>query len=811
MNQFRVIHPITRLILGGAQQNTMDTCTYLSRSRFETSIVSGPDTGTEGELISEVRKRGISLNIIPELVRELDVVNDFLALKKMVAYFKAEKPHIVHTHSSKAGILGRWAARITGVPVIVHTVHGWGYHGHQNFFERNLFKFLERMTEKITDKLIVVSYLNAEKGLRDEIGSAEKYTTIHSSINLDNFTNVSCDTAALRKQLGLPPEGPVVGTVGRLSPQKNPYDFVKVAAAVKQQIPGARFIFVGDGPLRSQTERLIRELDLSRDIFLLGLRKDIPSLLRCMDVFILTSLWEGLPRVIPQAMAAGLPVVANAVDGVCEVIEDGINGFLIPPKNVSFMAKRITQLLTDTALRENMCAQGREKAETEFSLWEMIDRIERLYEELLTRKVYAFCDYEKARPARVHAGTAFPAGSVETAYRAFPPQRPQPEAAPMRVLHIFKEYYPDKLGGVQESIRQISKYTSDNGVRNTVLTVSSGCHPPCIDFPEARVLRHKTSLDIYSTPFSSSFFRNFRRTIQANDILHFHFPWPFAELSFLLSGISKPSLVTYHSDIVRQKVLKKFYRPLFTIFMKKTNAIVVTSENYLRSSSDLKAFRDKCTVIPLTIGCRRFPESDEGAVQAIRAEYGEDFFLFVGVLRYYKGLDFLLEAMQGIRRKLVIIGKGAEEERLKKRAAELGLSNVVFTGYVDDVHLPAFYRLCRAFVFPSCERSEAFGLSLLEASNFSKPMISTELGTGTSLVNRHEETGIVVPPKNSAELHKALKRLSENELLSRKYGHNARRRCDQMFNAEVVGRQYLKVYNDLLDMGPQDRASASST
>ena len=459
MKKIKVIHPITRLILGGAQQNTMETCSFLDGNRFDPEIISGPDTGSEGEIISEVKKRGVPLTIIPELVRELDLAKDFIALKKMISYFKAEKPHIVHTHSSKAGILGRWAARIARVPVIIHTVHGWGHHNYQNIFVRRLFVLLERATEKITDKLIVVSDLNAEKGLKDNIGTEDKYTTIHSSIKLDDFIEHKGDTIALKKQIGLNPEFPVVGTVGRLSPQKNPLDFVRVAAAVKKQIPNVQFLFVGDGPLRPETEAFIKELGVSEDIFLPGLRKDIPELLSCMDIFILTSLWEGLPRVIPQAMASRLPVVANGVDGVNEVIDEGENGFIIPPGNVSLMTEKVVKLLSDHSLRIDMGTKGQKKAVQEFSLQKMVDKIQCLYDEVLALKADAGL-IPVSLP--VFKKTAAASG-VDGHDRVGPPipvshQQSFSGSQPLKILHIFKEYFPDKIGGVQETIRQISKY-----------------------------------------------------------------------------------------------------------------------------------------------------------------------------------------------------------------------------------------------------------------------------------------------------------------------------------------------------------------
>ncbi len=386
MRKIKVIHPITRLILGGAQQNTMETCANLNPDRYEAEIISGPETGTEGELISEVRERGIPLTIMPELVRSPHPLKDFRAVQKMAAYFRTVKPQIVHTHSSKAGILGRMAARRAGVPVIIHTVHGWGHHERQNPLYRNLFIRLEKRCVRYTDKLIVVSYLNAEKGLADSIGTRDLYTTIHSSINLDDFTNRAWDTAAMKKSLGLDPGKPVIGTVGRLSPQKNPRDFIQVAERVLKSKPDAQFVFVGDGPMRPEIEEEIRAAGLEGRIRLAGLRRDIPQMLSCFDVFILTSLWEGLPRVIPQAMSVGVPVVANAVDGVSEVIREGINGYSVQPGDVSRMTEHILHLLANESARSEMGSQGRKTAETDFSLKNMVARIEELYEDLLRQK-----------------------------------------------------------------------------------------------------------------------------------------------------------------------------------------------------------------------------------------------------------------------------------------------------------------------------------------------------------------------------------------------------------------------------------------
>jgi glycosyltransferase involved in cell wall biosynthesis len=386
MQKIKVINPITRLIVGGAQETVIETCACINKDRFETQIVAGPQTGPEGELVSEVKKRRIPLTVIPELVREINPVKDFIAACKLVKLFKREQPHIVHTHSSKTGIIGRWAARLAGVPVIVHTVHGWGHHPYQQPLIQKIYIVAEQKTVPFTDKLIAVSTLNVDKGLKDHIGTREKYAVIHSCINLDDFSQPKVDPLSLRRALNIDAASPVVGTVSRLSHQKNPLDFVRMAAQVKKAIPAAQFLFVGDGPLRAETEALIRELHLEQDIILAGLRMDVPDLLHTMDIFALTSLWEGLPRVIPQAMIAGLPVVANNVDGNAEIIRDGVNGFLTPPGDISLMTERIVRLLKDPPLKQAMVVQGRETAAQEFSLHDMVKKIETLYDELLTRK-----------------------------------------------------------------------------------------------------------------------------------------------------------------------------------------------------------------------------------------------------------------------------------------------------------------------------------------------------------------------------------------------------------------------------------------
>ncbi|RIK59160.1 hypothetical protein DCC62_28950, partial [candidate division KSB1 bacterium] len=304
-HKVRVLYVITRLIVGGAQETVMLLAGGLDKKCFQASVISGPQTGVEGSLIEDVRRRGIPLTILPDLVRELDLIKDIKAFWKLYRFMKAGGYDIVHTNSSKAGILGRWAAWLAGIPVIVHTVHGWGYHDYQQPLVQRLFIWLERISAAITQRLIVVSTRNIEKGLADRIATKGKYLTIRSGIELEDFMHPAHDRASMRALLDIPLTAPVVGTVTRLSAQKAPTDFAAAAIEIAQSAPDTHFVMVGDGPLRGEVEGMIAQADLQKRFHLTGLRRDVADLLTTFDIFVLSSLWEGLPRVLPQAMAAG--------------------------------------------------------------------------------------------------------------------------------------------------------------------------------------------------------------------------------------------------------------------------------------------------------------------------------------------------------------------------------------------------------------------------------------------------------------------------------------------------------------------------
>ncbi|MCB0106304.1 MAG: glycosyltransferase family 4 protein [Caldilineaceae bacterium] len=383
--KIRVLHPITRLIIGGAQENTLLTAALLDKAEWDVAVLCGPQTGSEGSLIETAQEWGVALTIEPTLVREINPLKDLLALLRMVRLMRQGNYTIVHTHSSKAGILGRWAAKLAGVPIIVHTVHGWGHHDRQHPLIRAYYILLEKLTLLITDKLIVVSSLNTTKGLADGIGRAEDYVVIRSGIELGRFGHPQVPRSEARAAWGIPNDVPVVGTVTRLSPQKAPLDFVRAAALIAQRHPQTWFMMVGDGPLRGEVEALAAELGIADHLVLTGLRRDVPELMAAFDFFALSSLWEGLPRVLPQAMATGLPIVATACDGSAEAITDGENGFLVPPGEPAQLAERLCQLLADPALAEQMGVTGQERV-GEFSDERMVAQIAALYRELLSRR-----------------------------------------------------------------------------------------------------------------------------------------------------------------------------------------------------------------------------------------------------------------------------------------------------------------------------------------------------------------------------------------------------------------------------------------
>ncbi|MHB8788703.1 MAG: glycosyltransferase [Desulfobulbaceae bacterium] len=376
----------------------------------------------------------------------------------------------------------------------------------------------------------------------------------------------------------------------------------------------------------------------------------------------------------------------------------------------------------------------------------------------------------------------------------------------LHVLHVFKLYLPDLHGGIQEVIRQLCHATArDYGVENRVLTVAQGPGAREIELPDSLVIRCRLTLDAASTPMSLDMLGEFRRQLQWADIIHYHFPWPFGECLHLLYGRHKKSLVTYHSDIYKQRLLKILYGPIFHAFLNRVGPIVVTSPNYLESSTDLVPHRHQCQVIPIGLDEGSYALPSPATLVRWKEAVGRDFFLFVGILRYYKGLHVLLAAAKDAKFRVVIAGTGPLEQELRDRAIQLGLTNVTFVGYVGDEDKSALFALARAVVLPSLYRSEAFGVSLLEGAMYGLPLVTTEIGTGTTYVNQAKVTGLVVPPGDAEALRRAMEQLQAADGLCAAMGAAARQRFEALFTADRMGAAYFRLYRELAEV-PGDAA-----
>lgn len=368
----------------------------------------------------------------------------------------------------------------------------------------------------------------------------------------------------------------------------------------------------------------------------------------------------------------------------------------------------------------------------------------------------------------------------------------------MRVLHFYKTYLPDSMGGIVQVIFQLCESSHRLGIDNTVLALSERPASGPIKIQQHDVHQTRLNFQLASTGFSYSVFRKFRELAAEADVINYHFPWPMMDLVHFCSSIKKPYVVTYHSDIVRQRHLLKLYRPLMRRFLKGADRIVAASPNYVETSEVLKAYRDKTRVITYGLNKASYPPPDAERMARWKAKLGDRFFLFVGVMRYYKGLHILLEALKGVDYPVVIVGAGPLEKELHAQAAALGLRNVHFLGYLGDEDKVALLELSYAIVFPSHLRSEAFGISLLEGAMYGKPMISSEIGTGTSYINIHNETGLVVPPSQPEAFRQAMRTLWENPTRAQEMGIKAQARYRQLFTAEEMGRKWVELYEGLL-------------
>lgn len=370
----------------------------------------------------------------------------------------------------------------------------------------------------------------------------------------------------------------------------------------------------------------------------------------------------------------------------------------------------------------------------------------------------------------------------------------------VRSLHVYRTYFPDPPGGLQEAIRQICFAVQGFGVENTIFALSPTPQPTVIKRPEGCVVRARSWLAPASCDLGAfEAFRLFHQQSERADVVHLQFPWPFMDLLQFVA-VKRPSILTYHSDIVRQRLLGQAYAPLMQRTLREASVIVATSPAYAATSPVLsdRAIRDRVRVIPLGIDESSYPAPDHSVFARLGLDEGEAYFFFIGVLRYYKGLHTLVQAARQVGTRIVVAGSGPEGDALQQMAHDLGARNVLFAGQVTDAEKVALIKRCRALVLPSHLRSEAFGMVLVEASMLGRPMVSCEIGTGTSYVNLDGETGFVVPPEDPDALAAALRTLLADDSLTNRLGLGARARYDRMFSGPALGRAYADLYREVI-------------
>jgi glycosyltransferase involved in cell wall biosynthesis len=376
----RLVHLITRLELGGAQQNTLYCAAHHDRSRFDVGLWAGQG----GILDSEARSlRDADVKLLSWLAHAIEPGRDAVALARLSAMLVGVD--VLHTHSSKAGILGRLAAKAAGVRAVVHTVHGWSFNDVQTAGVRRAYVELERAAARMTDRLICVSESDRDKGLGLGIGVPEQYRVVRSGIDPALYLARAGAREGVRASLGFDAGDVVVGSIANFKPQKAPLDFIEAARLASRRAPHLKFVLAGDGELRDAVIRAIDQAGLESSVRLLGWRQDVPDLLAAMDVFMLTSLFEGLPRAVLQAMAAALPVVVTDTGGTREVVTDGVNGYLTAAGDVEALARGVVALASDGDRRRSFGAAGQARLGADFDIREMVRDLEQIYDELLGR------------------------------------------------------------------------------------------------------------------------------------------------------------------------------------------------------------------------------------------------------------------------------------------------------------------------------------------------------------------------------------------------------------------------------------------
>ena len=390
----RLLHIITRLDRGGSAQNTLLTCRELSQ-KYDMVLAHGLSCESKMTVwerhsvdrqIEEAQERGLKDIVIPSLVRRINPVQDLQAFFSLWRLLIKERPAIVHTHTYKAGILGCWAAKMAGAPIIVHTPHGHVFFGHFSPLVTKFFMMIEKITTSIIDCVVALSEGERTDYIAFSVAQPEKIVKIHSGVEVTRFMKARFGIKEKRKSLGLNTKDLVVGTIGWLLRIKGPLYLLKAMEIIWQTNPGIQLVYVGKGDLEEGLKKEAYRIGVSDKVTFLGWRDDIPEIMQVLDIFVLPSLNEGMGRVLVEAMAAGKPIVASDVGGIPDLVKDGQNGFLVKPGDVSDLSFAIKKLLDDKKMREEMGKKGRAMAK-DYSVEKMVDKIDALYASLYQRKI----------------------------------------------------------------------------------------------------------------------------------------------------------------------------------------------------------------------------------------------------------------------------------------------------------------------------------------------------------------------------------------------------------------------------------------
>ena len=379
VRKIRVLHIITRLDAGGSATNTLETVRRLDPARFEVDLISGRTVDPSGQVEAFIARYGIRCLFIDDLLRDLHPLKDLKAFVRLFLEIRRGRYDIVHTHSSKAGIIGRWAARLAGVTYVVHTPHGHVFYGYFSRFTTGIFIMLERMTALLTDKLIELTQKGVDEHVALGIGTKAQWSVVPSGIDLDVFKPNEEARVRIRQEFGIADDEVLVMSVGRLEPVKGHRYLVDALPCVLKQCPHARFMFIGDGQERAALERQAHELGVQNRIIFTGTRHDVAACLNGADIFSLASLNEGMGRAVVEAMSCGKPVVLSRVGGMADLIDHGKEGFFCPPNDSVALAQALVTLAMDKPKRDMMSAHAVQRAQQGFSIETMVRKLEDIY------------------------------------------------------------------------------------------------------------------------------------------------------------------------------------------------------------------------------------------------------------------------------------------------------------------------------------------------------------------------------------------------------------------------------------------------